>query len=229
MAVIWEEQFLSDLATDAENDAVQKCDYLFTRFSIEVTSGQSVYSLPSYVRKIERVTWKGYKVWPVSFREMCELNPATMVASESEKVEAGTGKPLYYALHPNNIRNIRFYPTPNETLAADDTKVWTTTGIDDICCISAYRSPDGSSNVLPDYLSRRTKKAYILQQAFLKEGKGQNLTASAYYAKKYMFQIELLKKINNGHFVSRRLRLSDALSEQGRRPARPVLPPNYPR
>lgn len=229
MAIVWQESFLNDLMEAAEQDAAQKVDYLFTRFSLETTSGRSVYTLPSYIKSVSRVTWKGYKVWPISWREMCEIDPTTMVVSEADKVESTSGKPIYYCLHPNNIRNIKLYPAPNASLAVDDTKVWDTVGLATILCVSAWRNPDYSTFALPSYISRRTKKAYILNQAFLKEGKGQNLTASEYYSKKYQFQIDLLKRINEGHFVSRRLRLSDVVSSRGGRPARPVLPPNYPR
>ncbi len=229
MPLIWQESFLNDLAQDAEKDAAQRVNYLFTKFSLAITAGQSVYTLPSYTRSILRITWKGYKVWPISWREMCEIDPASMVASESEKVEATQSRPYYYCIHPNNERNIRFFPTPNETVASDDTKVWGTTGITDIICVSAWRTPDFETFVLPSYVSRRTKKAYALMMAFLKEGKGQNLKASAYYKSKYEFQINLLKSVVGGVFVSRRLRLSDQLRENPGRPGRPVYPANFPR
>lgn len=228
---MWNDSFLASLGEDGENNTVQKVEYLFTKFSLGLVQGQSVYILPAWVRNVQRITWQGYKVHPISFREMCELTPSTMVIDESTKYEAPMGRPLYYCLHPSDVRNIRFYPTPNEDLAIDDSKVWTRDGIGDICCVACYRSYDGGEFKLPEYISRRTLKAFILGMAFLKEGKGQNLRAYKYYDGKYEFCLEILKRVNSLHFLSRRYRLSDTfnLDGFGKKPHRPVLPPNFSR
>jgi hypothetical protein len=162
---------------------------------------------------------------------MADLSPVSMVIDEVNKWEAPQSRPRFYCFHPMDLRTIRFYPTPHETLSKDDTKVFDTVGIGQVVAMSVWRGPDPDDTQwqIPDYISRRTKKAFVLNQAFLKEGKGQNLTASEYYKKKYDFLISLFKKVNNGHFVSKRPRLNDSfnLDGFGRHPHRPVLPPNY--
>src|SRR5512140_977981 len=101
MGVIWDESYLLSKLEEAERDAVGKVDYLFYRFTLGVTQGLSTVTLPSYVRKISRITWKGYKVWPISWREMKDLNPSAAVVSDDERYETSQGKPFYYCLHPN--------------------------------------------------------------------------------------------------------------------------------
>lgn len=233
MPLIWQDSYLSRYADDAETDAASQVDYLFHRFSFASVQGQSVYTLPTYCKSIKRITWLGYKVWPISWREMADMTPSTMVVSESEKYEAPQGRPRFYCLHPNDLHAIRFYPTPNQTLAAVSDPLTTRDKILAGVIISCWRAPDvtGTEFVLPSYISRRTKKCFVLMHAFRKEGKGQNMLASQYYKKKYDFQIELFKQINNQVYVSRRPRLADDfnLSGFGRRPGRPVLPPNFPR
>lgn len=232
MPIIWQSAFLSRYADDAETDAAASLDYLFYRFTLSTTQGTSTYTLPTFVKSVVRITWKGYKVWPLSWREMADLNPASMVATGGNLYESPEGRPRFYCFHPNDLRNIRFFPTPNQTIAADDTKVNDTNDLQDVVCISCWRSPDTTiGEQLPSYVARRTKKAFVLKYAWAKEGKGQNLVASNYYDAKYKFQLELLKKVNEHCFLSRRHRLDDSynLAGFGRRKPRPVLPPNFAR
>ena len=229
MSQIWDQTFIDGLAESAEKDAVNRVDYLFFRFSMSSEAGKSVYTLPNYVRKIERITWRGYKVWPLSWREMCEINPATAVVSETTKTESSQSRPLYYCLHPTNYRNIRFYPTPNETIALDDSRIDYTDGIRARVIVSCYRAPfmDDYNYRMPSWIRRRLIKAYALRAAYLKEGKGQNLKASQYWDKKYSYLTEMFKTIVNGCYVSKRNRLGDGSSNFGKKPARPILPPNF--
>ncbi len=233
MPLVWQDSFLDALGNDCEDDTINQVDYLFARISLATVQGQSVYQLPAYVRSVARITWRGYKVWPISWRQMTDLSPVSMVIDETEKYEAPQSRPRFYCFHPMDIRSIRFFPTPNETLVQNDTKCFDSEGIRDVCALSVWRGPDYTDPQwsIPEYLSRRTKKAFVLNQAFLKEGKGQNLTASEYYKSKYDFLIKLLKKVNSGHFVSRRPRLNESfnLDGFGRHPHRPILPPNYSR
>jgi hypothetical protein len=71
----------------------------------------------------------------------------------------------------------------------------------------------------------------VLWKAFAKEGKGQDLTASAYYEKKYNFLISQFTSINESVFLAKRYQLASdiELSARGARPAKPSLPPNFER
>ena len=227
MPTIFSDTYLQRLLYEAERDAVNRVDYLFYRISLPIIAGQSVYRLPDEVRKIKRITWRGKKVDPLTWQEVASLSPTSFVGGGAN-FEYSTSVPKYYSLHPNDIRNIRFYPTPNESLPLVEVGLEGPT-IGDCCIISCYRNPEQVENTpfqLPPYVQRRTTKAYAAWKAFSREGKGQNLTASEYYASKLEWLYRWFALINDGTFVSRRPRL---LAESGDRckVAKPVLPPNF--
>jgi hypothetical protein len=230
MPTIFIEPYLETLLGDAELDIVNQVDYLFYRFALDVISGTSVYTLPDFFRKAIRVTWKGTKVEPITWQQMLEFTPATFVGGD-ETYEYSSGKPRYYCFHPTNYRQIRFFPTPNETIAYDaDNDNLFSTNISDRVIVSCWRSPIiGDDNyTLPSYVKRRTEKAYAGMRAFAKEGKGQNLAASRYYKQKYAFLVEMFRKINSGVFVSKMPRLNSDIKHLNRKPGRPMLPSNFP-
>lgn len=224
MPMIFSESYLQRLLFEAERDAVNRVDFLFDRFSLLVTAGISTYELPRFFRKMKRVTWRGQKVDPITWQELASLAPSNFVPG----YEYSTGVPKYYSLHPNNVRSIRFFPTPNENLPAIQLGL-EGPAIADCCIISCYRGPEEAEVTkwqLPPYIQRRTTKAYAAWKAFAREGKGQNLAASEYYGDKLSWLYDWFSRINDGSYVSRRPRL---LAENGDKckVARPVLPPNF--
>src|SRR3970282_2161489 len=84
---------------------------------------------------------------------------------------------------------LRLYPRPNESLTVDDSDLFTGAGIKRRLIISYWRRPDSSGDYfeISDYIGRRLIKAGVLEEAFRKEGKGQNLQASQYWAGKKEF------------------------------------------
>lgn len=227
---IWSESYLQSQLEEAERYFVNQVDYIFFRFSIPISAGVSCYSLPSFVRKIVRIGYQGYRVEPISYHQMMELCPSSAVVNEGTKNEAPQSRPLYYCLDPKNRWGIKFYPTPPLDIAANDYNIYGS-GADNRVVISCWRAPlpGTTSLVLPDYIGRRTRKYYVLSKAFEKEGKGQNIKAAQYHGKKLDFAVEMFKKINSGVFVSKRPRLDESSLLVGRKPHRPVLPPDYPR
>lgn len=229
MAYIWDETYLNQLLDDAEEYITASVNCIYDRFALSVTTGQSVYTLPSYVKNIVSVTWKGKKLYPLSFIEFCAINPANAVVSESTKVEAPSSIPHYYVKHPTNYYDIRFWPTPSETIVAGTTNLFGS-AISSNVIFSVYRTQATTQSYLylPLFLKRRIKKAYILSKAFAKEGKGQDIEAAQYYTKKLEYLIEALKEINSNVYLGKQYLLNDTFNT-GRfgTPARPILPPEY--
>lgn len=227
---IWADELLDQLATDAEQQINQDLAVLYHRFCFATVSGTSVYTLPAKVRGIKRITWRGKKLEPASWEELEILSPATVVVSPTTKIETSISEPWWYALHPTNVHDIRFYPTPNETFDATGDPYSPTTGPK--CIIACWRNIDltDSTASLPTYIDRRTRKSYILWKAFEKDGKGQNLTAAKFYKQKYNFLIEQFRSIDAGAYVSKKYSLGDGLLsiDQYRYP-RPTLNPRFER
>ena len=226
---IWTDAYLDRLWDEADGKILDRVECIFHRFSIAVTLNQSTYTLPDYVRRIIRVTWKGKKLDPLTRGEAANLYPTSAVVSETAKYEAPSSIPLFYAPVENNYRSIRFIPTPNVSLALNTGDLYgadISTGV----IISCYRDidPTSSTLILPQYIERRTKKAYVLSRAFLKEGKGQNVQAAEYFKQRIDFLLDMFKQINAGVYLAKRHILGqEYVPAQYRRPARPQLPPDY--
>lgn len=233
--MIWASDFLQQLATDAESSINVDLPVIYQKFYLPVTQGISVYTLPSFVRSVERVTWRGRALDGVSWEELQFLTPATYFQSLANREEASQSTPLYYAMHPTNPYDIRLYPCPNISLL-DFTGLdpYGQTANEPACCISCMRNTDTSGNdataLLPVYIDRRTRKAYVLWKSFEAEGKGQNLRAATYYKKKYAFLISQFTAINSGCYVGKRYMVEDGMiTIDGFRYPRPMLPSNFER
>jgi hypothetical protein len=100
--------------------------------------------------------------------------------------------------------------------------------------VACWRNIDSTftdpTSLLPNYIDRRTRKAYVLWKAFASEGKGQNARASKYYEQLYNFLIEQFIKINQGAYVGKRYAIEDGLlTIDGFRYPRPILPSQFER
>lgn len=229
MANIWSDTYLNQVLTDAAHDIVSQVNCLFHRFYLETTSGTPVYTLPDKVKGIKRITWRGKELTPLSWMELEALAPGNAFISVGVNTDGTASVPQFYALHPTNILDIKFYPTPNESLSSTGGDPFSPTPNEERCTISCWRAIDDSipEATLPGYVNRRTRKAFALWRAYGKEGIGQNSKASMYYQKRYKLLIDLFRKINGGTFACIRYAFDEGLPPMGRRPAKPVLPPNF--
>jgi len=251
--MIFSNEYLETLYADAETEITNSLNCIYYRYPLEIVANQSIYILDTLVRGVKRVTWKGKLLTPISFQELCILNPAFVVLQESGVSGGGgyfdpayfdpayfdettdidsfvgnistTGTPLYYCLYPNGYRNICFYPTPSEAITLTTTEDVYGADINGHCVISCWRNSD-EDYTIPDYVARRTKKAYVMYKAFAIEGKGQDLNASRYYKAKFDYLIEYFKSINEGVFVAKKYQLTGGTFQRSRL-ARPVLPSSF--
>lgn len=235
--MIWTDSFLNQLSADALDTINKDVQAIWQKCYIPTVAGQSVYTLPSFVRSLLSVTFFGYRLDAENWEELTLLTPATVFISPGNplNVESGQGRPLYYAMHPTNPYDIRMYPCPSITLGVVGGNPYAQLPNEKFCCISYYRSVDDTgvdvTATLPTYIVRRTQKAFVLWKAFSAEGKGQNLGAAKYYKSKYDFLIERFRAINEGCYVGKRYSIDDAglLTNDGYRQPKPLLPPNFER
>lgn len=235
--MIWTDQFLARLSSDAISEMAKDVNCIWARECIPTVVGTSVYTLPSYVRTVRRVTWRGRSLDAVMWEEMTMLTPATIFVGpgSSANVEASVSRPLYYCMHPTKLWDIRLYPCPNETFAANgEPNVYSPKVNSPSCIIDYYREPDTTNSnpliSIPPYILRRTQKAYALWKAFAAEGPGQNLKAASYYQMKYEFLIDKWRLINDSCFVGKKYSVEDGmLSIDGFKYPKPFLPSNFER
>src|ERR1700674_2000182 len=159
--MIWTDTYLQQLELDAEQQINQDLQCVFFRFYLPVHIGRSVYTLPSYMRSIRRITWLGRALDADNWEELQYLTPATAVPypnNSTGNVESVISRPLYCALHPTNPYDIRLFPTPNlnmdyPVITAGDPYSPVLNELH--CTISCWRSVDSTFNdpnsLLPSY------------------------------------------------------------------------------
>lgn len=229
---LWTDTYLDQVLTDAAewiNDAV---NCLYFKMYVPITTQVPIITLDPLVKKVLRVTWRGWKLEAISWDDLLALSPATAIVTPTDQVNTAIGRPQWYAMHPTNLYDIRLFPTPNESF--DNTgDPYSPTVNESKCCVSGWRNIDLTTPLgsLPTYIDRRTRKAYAAWRAFEKEGRGQSANAAMYYKKKYDFLEEQFRMINSGCFVSRKFQMgSDEIPTQElMRYPKPWLPANFER
>lgn len=213
---IWSDEQLNQWTKDAIDHIAVDVNCIWQRECIAITAGQSLYTLPSYVRTLSRVTYRSKTVDAVSFEEMQMLSPATVILEQGSaaNIETTRSRPQFYAMHPTNPYDIRFYPTPSESFTiSGEPDPYAPTPNSPSCIISYWRVPDLTNSnpiiSLPPYIFRRIMKAFVLWKAFAAEGKGQELLASNFYKMKYDHLIEQFRSINEGVYISKRYALGE--------------------
>src|SRR5207253_4675992 len=78
------------------------------RMSLNIISGTALYTLPSYVTDIRRVTWLGQKLWPVSHRDLRDTGLSGTQQS----------KPYNYIYNNIGQSKIQFFPVPSQSITA---------------------------------------------------------------------------------------------------------------
>jgi len=78
------------------------------------TRGISVLTLPPYVRTLQRVTWRGKSLEPQSWERIADAYPGNCFfldypPNTAANVESSVSRPLFYAMHPTNPYDIRFF------------------------------------------------------------------------------------------------------------------------
>lgn len=234
--MIWSDQLLEQWQQDAKDYILNQVQCIFYKFYLPVVVGTSVYTLPSFVKTVKRVTWLGRGLDPLNWDELTIITPATVVVNNTTRIETSNSRPQWYAMHPTNVKDIRLYPTPDltfdQTPSTDDP--YSTMLNESHCCISCWRFVDCTgtdpTSQIPAYIYRRTMKAYVLWRAFKQEGPGQNLKASKYYKGKLDYLIEKFRLINDGTFVSKRYSLGDGdTTLENFRYPKPIYPANFER
>lgn len=194
----WDDDYLIRLTQEAEKEISRALNPIWSRYPIEITAGTATYTLPDYVRGITNVKWKGISLDP--------LYQSEVIKHIDPKYFTNRGQVRWYLRSPENFQIIRFVSVPNEDITADpqNDDLFNSGIIANRVIVSFYREPDTSGNLLslPDYISRRIVKNYVLYRAYKKEGHGQHIQASIYYKQKYDQQIKYYKELIGRYSMS---------------------------
>jgi len=233
MKTLWTDQYLSDLATDAEIHISHELPCIYVRFPLNVVQGTSIYDFSSTtdtpvaqnITGVIRITYQGHTVHPVFPLQMRNL-----VVPFGPGDDTLLGRPFIFLRHGYGLNAIKFYPSPETTISYDNSNLNTQDGIRANVVVSAWRiaDPTGETYRIPSYIRELLVRYFVLSKAYAKEGKGQNLNAAAYYEVKYKSTLSRFKLIVNQLFTTR-TKFSTPMAQNrfGLKPPRPVLPPNF--
>jgi len=232
MKTLWTNEYLSDLATEAEVQISTQVSCIYVRFPLNIVASQSIYDFtedtsPSQrLTGIIRITWQGYTVYPVFQAELRNV----IVPLKPTEGDVESSRPFLYCRLGYGMDKIKFFACPNTTIAYDSSNINTKTGIRANVIVSGWRIADPAIAAyrVPDYVRETLVRYYVLSKAFKREGKGQNLIASNYYEVEYEKLLKRFRKITDNLYSSRMRGIKEGLiANRGVRPPRPRLPANF--
>ncbi len=177
---VWTAAQINRFTLQAEEIFCQEYKCIIDRVALDIIAGTALYTLPDDVSDIRRITYRGLNVIPFSDRN----NRFLFEGLTSQ------GEPRYFIYNNQGKGTIKFFPTPLETITANQSNLFDPDQIAIQCIAEYYRIPDGIGFSLPEYMRRRLLKTYVLWHCFLSEGKGQNLKAAAYWKQKWDYMRE---------------------------------------
>jgi len=188
---IWSDETVTRFTNRGEDIFLQEFPVLINRVALSIVAGTSQYTLEDSVHSIRRITWKGIKIEPTSFRKFRNLNA---IGTEQ-------GRPTEYLYDNIGKQVIQFFPTPNETIASTATNLFgaaiktnviiefytsgavnrdTVTGDDRYTVGGSVRNLSGEA-VIPSAIRDRLLRRYANSQLYLIESRRQNLRISKYF------------------------------------------------
>jgi hypothetical protein len=241
---IWTSAQLEAWALEAEQDIVKQVPCIVDRIALDIRSGNPLYEIPDDCVGIRRISWLGYKIYPLTKLETQALYPNEVIADNffgafssafsdaffvaSSNSSTTTGRPYHWSYSGYAWNKIQLFPAPGVTIATTTTGLWDS-AISTNCIVEYYRLPNVSTQVhrVPSYVRRYLIKDAVLAKAFSIEGIGQDLQAAQWHGKRFEVNLEIFKAINSGVFVAKRQRLGiqNSLFENMRGKA--VLPPQF--
>lgn len=178
---IHSDAYLSYLISDQEKDLSRKTRAIFSRFEIAIVAGQSKVTLPENVLDVIEVSWLGKTIGVADLQDYggSSWYKPNNLANSSEE-------PSYFMLANYGYKTIQFHPIPSVSIPLTGGDLNTRTGYSAAVVITCYRvaDPSGDEFRLRERLLRNTIKYRAMERAYLKEGKGQDLSASKYFKKK---------------------------------------------
>jgi len=220
---LWTNEYLADLSTEGEIQISTEVPCIYSRSALNITGGTSIYELSQRFTGIISVTWQGFLIYPIFQTQL-----RNYVISNPVEGDELTPRPSFYMRLGYGINGIKFFATPSTTINYDNTNINTQEGIRNNIIVSGWCVADTTSEIyrIPNYIRETLVRYYVMKRAYAKEGKGQNLEASAYYNKKYDKLLNRFKVITSQLYSSRLHGMQEVNYYSARLP-RPQLPSNF--
>lgn len=172
---------------------------------------QALYDFPVDLLQIERVSYKGYRIEPISRRYGMAMDQRFLITE---------GQVIGWMADGDGLRKLRKIRIPAGAGTAGDTQVEYTRRM-------VAMTADGHTSELPNYMDKYAR-FWALSKCYEREGEGQNLDAADHYMLRFEMGVDLALA-RKEKAAARRTRVLGG--REGRRPTkppRPVLPSNFP-
>lgn len=173
---------------------------------------QALYNLPTELLQIERVSYQGYRIEPISRHQAIVLDP---------RFESTEGQVVAWMTELDGLRKLRKVRIPAANGTVDDTQ------LEYQRQMVAMTLP-GHTSELPNYQDKYPR-FYALSRAYEREGEGQNFNAADHYMLRFEQGVTLALARKEKAQATRTRILGGRDGQRPNKPARPVLPSNYPR
>ena len=130
---------------------------LVDRYVIPIQADTYLYAVPEYCYNIRRLTYKGKQLNPFSGKEQ--------IWSDSTPTNYIGGEPREYIYNYYGKKQIRLFPTPQETLRTD-LDPWSGDGIAEQMILSFYRTPDFTTEDfrIPAWIRGQFLDTYVFKE-----------------------------------------------------------------
>lgn len=177
---------------------------------LDDVAAQATYSLPAELYEVERLSYKGYRIEPISRTQAMMLDP---------RFESTTGGVISYMLEGDGLRTLRKIRVPTINGTAGDTQAEFTRRGADL----------GSNNFeLPHFMVKYVR-FYAMARAMEREGKGQDTEAAEHYMGRFEQGVAMALDRKEAVQATRTRILGSNEGKRRGKPPRPVLPSNFPR
>jgi hypothetical protein len=195
----WSSATISGLLTEGHKIIAEELGCLNERISLEISSNQLTYTLPSDCIGINRVTWLGLPLEGITFNEAVKFfkdgfnfnssfgafEEASFTTAFAIRGLTGgsviTGVPSFFVYTSLGLNEISFFPCSSASIAQLTGNLDLGTKIQTGVVVEYTQKATG----LEEWMIKPLVNYYVLKRAFLMEGPGQDFNAASNYSALY--------------------------------------------
>lgn len=209
----WSDQEVQDKIRAGYDQFVIRTGILWVRTNtgMDDVAHQALYTVPTDLIQIERVSYRGYRIEPISRRQAMTLDP---------QFQSTEGQVIAWVFDGDGLRVLRKIRIPAGVGTAGDTQL-------EYQRRMVFQATVLDPSELPDYMDKYAR-FYALAKCYEREGEGQDLTASDHYMLRFEMGVTLALDRKEKAAAIRTRIIGGRDGMRPRKPARPVLPSNFP-
>lgn len=199
---------------EGEQLVTQEYNMLVQRMSPLIVAGTQAYTMPDFVKSIRRVTYLGTKLDPL---------PDRLLREAFQKGDQA-GKPAWYIFDNAAATQIKFFPKPAVTIAAQTGNLFASPAINNGVIVEFFRISDNADWILPLTLRRQLLKQYTAKRCYSIEGPSQSMKAAKYFSQRWELKKKAFFSLMDEFYNKPRRAVLSEISSRHVYPGSPMLP-----